>query len=289
MSESGHPRVVSLLPGATEMIVALGGREQLVGISHECDWPLDITRLPRVTTTPIDATASSGAIHLAVQEAVAAGRSVIGVDAAILQALQPDVLVTQVLCDVCAVADGEAMRLAQALERPPTVVALAGRTLDGVWDDIAELGDAIGRPAEGRAVASALAEMVRAERARRRGTARPRVVAIEWLEPLFLAGHWVPEMIEAAGGEDVGATAGSHSTVREWQEVIDLDPDIVLIILCGFGVERAHAELKLLEGTPAGAWLAGRRVAVLDGNAFTSRPGPRLVEGIRLMAAAFRD
>lgn len=289
MPDRSRPRIVSLLPGATEMVVAMGGREQLVGISHECDWPLDITRLPRVTTTPIDATLPSGSIHQAVQEAVAAGRAVIGVDAAILRDLHPDILVTQVLCDVCAVADGEAMRLAQAMAHPPRVVALEGRTLAGVWNDLITLGEAIGRAAEGRAVASALTEMVRAERARHAGQPRLRVLAIEWLDPLFLAGHWVPEMIEAAGGEDVGAVAGSHSVIREWEEVIDLDPDLVLVILCGFGEERARTELARLDGTTASAWLATRRVVVLDGNAFTSRPGPRLVDGIRRMAAAFRS
>lgn len=271
------------------MVVAMGGRNQLVGISHECDWPLDITRLPRVTTTPIDPTLPSGAIHQAVQDAVAAGRAVIGVDATILRELRPDILVTQVLCDVCAVADGEAMRLAQALPHPPQVVALEGRTLSGVWNDVVTLGDAIGRAAEGRAVASALTEMVRAERARHASQPRLRVIAIEWLEPLFLAGHWVPEMIDAAGGEDIGALPGSHSVIREWQEVIDLDPDLVLVILCGFDEKRARAELARLDNTAAGAWLATRRVVVLDGNAFTSRPGPRLVDGIRQMAAAFRS
>ncbi|MEO5799808.1 MAG: ABC transporter substrate-binding protein [Gemmatimonadales bacterium] len=289
MPISARPRVVSLLPGATEMVVAMGGRDQLVGISHECDWPPDITSLPRVTTTPIDPRLGSGAIHVAVQQAVAAGRAVIGVDAEALRALAPDVIVTQMLCDVCAVADGEAMRLAQAMAPPPQVISLNGGTLAGVREDIRRLGSAIGRGAEAAAVAAALTEMVRVDQARNGRGQRPRVVAIEWLDPLFLAGHWVPEMIAAAGGIDVGATAGSHSVVREWSDIIALDPDLVLVILCGFGLERARAELAALDGTVAGAWLASRRVVVLDGNAFTSRPGPRLVDGIRQMAAAFRE
>ncbi|MES2305429.1 MAG: ABC transporter substrate-binding protein [Gemmatimonadota bacterium] len=288
MSPPLLPRVVSLLPGATEMLVAMGARDQLVGISHECDWPPDITTLPRVTTTPIDPQLRSGAIHAAVQDAVATGRSVIGVDAETLRALAPDIVVTQVLCDVCAVADGEAMRLAQAMANPPHVVALSGRTLAGVWEDIRRLGVAIGRRAEAGAVADALTEMVRVEVTRNTRGPAPRVVAIEWLDPLFLAGHWVPEMIAAAGGVDVGASAGSHSAIRESSEVIALDPDVVVVMLCGFGVERARAELALLDGTVAGAWLASRRTVMIDGNAFTSRPGPRLVEGIRQLAAAFR-
>lgn len=283
------PRVISLLPGATEMVVAVGGRAQLVGISHECDYPDDLAPLPRVTTTPIDPTRASGEIHAAVQAAVAEGRPVIGVDLEILRALRPDVLVTQVLCEVCAVADGEAMRLAQALERPPRIVALQGRTLDGVWDDIRLLGRELGLAKEAEAVATGLHAIVEARAARHGDGRRPRVVAIEWLDPLFLAGHWVPEMIWTAGGVDVGAEAGSHSTIREWGELGALDPDVVLVILCGFDEARARAELEALRDTPQGAWLATRRVVVLDGNAYTSRPGPRLVEGIRLMAEAFRD
>lgn len=279
-------RIVSLLPGATEMLVAMGAREQLVGISHECDWPPDLGDLPRVTTTPINQGAASGAIHVAVQEAVAAGRPVIGVDAAMLRRLRPDVLVTQVLCEVCAVADGATFLLVEAMAEPPIVVALQGSTLDGVWADIRTLGDAIGRSAEANAVADALTEMVRAEAARHAHKPRPRVVAIEWLDPLFLAGHWVPEMIAAAGGVDIGGAPGSHSTVRLWTEVMALDPDVVLIMLCGFGIERAREELTLLDGRPEAQWLARKRVAFIDGNAFTSRPGPRLTDGIRKIAEA---
>ena len=201
------------------MIVALGAREQLVGISHECDWPPEVTSLPRVTVTPIDQSATSGEIHRAVQSTVAAGRSVIGIDADALVALAPDIIVTQVLCDVCAVADGEAMRLADAMSHAPRVIALEGRTLDGVWRDIRTLGGAIGREQEGEALATRLAAEVAAIASQTESGPRVRAVAIEWLDPLFLAGHWVPEMIAAAGGIDVGASPGSHSVIHEWHEV----------------------------------------------------------------------
>jgi iron complex transport system substrate-binding protein len=281
--------IVSLLPGATEMIVALGARDQLVGISHECDWPPEIQSLPRVTATPIDPARSSGEIDRAVREAVAAGRAVIGIDADALRRLAPDLIVTQVLCDVCAVADGEAIRLAEAMTPAPQVIALEGKTLRGVWDDIRNLGAAIGRLDDGEALTKRLEREVAEITAHTNGAARPRVVAIEWLDPLFVAGHWVPEMIAAAGGVDVGAVPGSHSVVHEWDAIMRLEPDLVFVILCGFDERRAWAELAAITDSTARDWLASRRVVVLDGNAYTSRPGPRLVDGMRLMAAAIGD
>lgn len=279
-------RLVSLLPGATEMIAALDALDQLVGVSHECDEPAAVRSLPRVTTTPIDPTRSSTEIHAAVQRAVAEGRQAIGIEVEALLALRPNVIVTQMLCDVCAVADGEVVRLARVMDPPPRVVSLDGRTLDGVWDDIARLGEAIGRADEGKRLAASLRAEVTTLAERYHRTVPLRVVAVEWLEPLFLAGHWVPEMIAAAGGVDVGATAGSHSTVREWAEVMALEPDVVLVILCGFDEARARNELAAMPEGPQKAWLATQRLVVLDGNAYTSRPGPRLVEGIRQIGEA---
>jgi iron complex transport system substrate-binding protein len=277
--------IVSLVPAATEIVVAVGGGEQLVGVSHECDWPERVRSLPRVTTTPIDPGRPSAAIHLAVRDAVAAGRSVIGIDAATLRALQPDVIITQQLCDVCAVADGEVHQLAAVLERTPDVVVLSGTTLAGVWNDVRQVGTAIGREAEANVVALRLAEQV-AVVAAKAPARRPRVVAIEWIDPLFLAGHWVPEMIHAAGGVDVGAVPGSHSVVHSWDAVMALEPEVVFVALCGFDETRARAELASLRDQRLLDWLAVRPVIVLDGNAYTSRPGPRLVSGIRLMQDA---
>ena len=279
--------IVSLLPGATEMVAAMGGIAQLVGVSHECDWPEAVTSLPRVTVTPIDSRQSSAEIHRSVQDAVAAGRSVIGIDAAVLRALRPDVIITQQLCDVCAVADGEAMQLARVMDPPPEVVVLSGSTLAGVWNDMRRIGAAIGREQDANLVALKLEADVAAITARA-GSPRPGVVAIEWLEPLFVAGHWVPEMIAAAGGRDLGAAPGSHSTIRRWDEVMALDPELVFVILCGFDAARGRHELQQLTDVRARAWLDQRRVVVLDGNAYTSRPGPRLVEGIGQMAEAIQ-
>lgn len=264
------------------MVVAVGAEAQLAGISHECDWPPSVQDLPRVTTTPIDPTRTSAEIDSAVRDAVAAGRAVIGIDAATLRALTPTLIITQQICDVCAVADGEAQQLAAAIAEPPVVLVLRGTTLSGVWDDVRAVGVAVGRAVEGDLVAQELELQVEALAARA-GEHRPRVIAIEWLEPLFLAGHWVPEMIHAAGGVDVGAEPGDHSVQREWSELTALDPDVVLIMLCGFDEARAHRELAAMTSEVGRAWLASRRVCVIDGNAYTSRPGPRLVEGITLI------
>jgi iron complex transport system substrate-binding protein len=264
------------------MVVAVGAEAQLAGVSHECDWPDSVQHLPRVTTTPIDPTRTSAEIDRAVRDSVAAGRAVIGIDVATLRALAPTLIITQQLCDVCAVADGEAQRLATALADPPDVLVLQGTTLSGVWEDVRAVGVAVGRTVEADLVAQELELQVEALAARATER-RPRVIAIEWLEPLFLAGHWVPEMIHAAGGIDVGAQPGDHSAQREWRELAALDPDVVLIMLCGFDEARAHRELAGMTNAAGRAWLAGRRVCVIDGNAYTSRPGPRLVEGITLI------
>lgn len=277
-----HPpdRIISLLPGATEMLVALGAADRLVGISHECDYPASVQHLPRATTTPIDQSRSSADIDRMVREATAEGRAVIAIDAEQLRALRPDMLVTQVLCDVCAVADGEAHRLAAVLDPPPRVVALQGRTLQGVWNDILALGAAIGAEAEASRVVAMLEAEVAALRAR---FARPDplpIVVIEWLAPCFLAGHWTPDLVAAAGGTDLGTKSGDHSVAREWHDVLALDPALVVIALCGFDEARARAELAAFDHPAFHGWLAEREVLVLDGNALTSRPGPRLVEAI---------
>ena len=278
-------RVVTLLPAATEIVAALGGADRLVGISHECDFPATGLGLPRVTATPIDSSLPSAGIDAEVRRLRATGQPVIGVDADTLRRLAPDLLVTQSLCEVCAVADGEAHRLAAALERPPEVLRLGGTTLAGIWGDIRTIGAALGLGREAEALVAGLQTRL-ADLQRRAPPLPPRVLCVEWLDPLFLAGHWVPELVAAAGG-DPAATPGSHSTRREWREVAGLRPDLILVMLCGFGVERSLAELEAI-GPEARAALATAPVWILDGNAYTSRPGPRVVEGAERIAAALR-
>lgn len=278
-------RVVTLLPAATEIVAALGEAGSLVGISHECDYPAHILGLPRVTATPIDPGVPGSAIDAEVRRLHAAGRPVIAVDAALLRRLAPELIVTQDLCEVCAVAEGEVYRLASVLRPEPTVLTLSGRTVAGVMGDILAVAGALGRTTEGRDLVSGLEERLRGLRSRP-VTRRPRVVCVEWLEPLYLAGHWVPELVEAAGGTDVGAAPGSHSARREWHEVLGLRPELIVVMLCGFGVSRSQAELSALAHQAALEVLGSVPTWVLDGNAYTSRSGPRIVDGAERLTAA---
>jgi iron complex transport system substrate-binding protein len=278
-------RIATLLPAATELVCAIGSRDKLVGISHECDFPVGIEHLPRLTATPLDPSLPGGAIDAAVRALVAEGRPVIGIEAEQLRAARPELLVTQLLCDVCAVGDGEAMRLAQVLDPPPTVLALAGRTLDGIYADITALGDAVGEP-DG---AAGLILAMQARFAALRHPPRPvrrRVVVIEWLEPLFLAGHWTPELVALAGGDDVGMRPGEHSVPRSWSSVADASPDLIIVALCGFDVLRIRRELDQFVDPDGQALLARSEVWLLDGHQYTSRPGPRLVEAAERMRSA---
>jgi len=280
-------RVVTLLPAATEIVAALGGSGHLVGISHECDYPQSVQGLPRVTTTPVDIRASGAGIDAEVRRLREAGQPVVGIEIEQLRRLAPDLIITQDLCEVCAVADGQVHRLAQALAPPPRVLALGARNLEEIWSDIRQVGTALDLEDEAEELVLGLeSRLGRIRAVRPPDTAR--VLCVEWLEPLYLAGHWVPELVEAAGGQDVGARPGSHSARREWGELSGLRPDHVIVMLCGFGIKRARAELQSLAIPDALDLLRRVPVWILDGNAYTSRPGPRVVDGAARIQAAIR-
>ena len=279
-------RVVTLLPAATEIVAALGEAASLVGISHECDHPPEVLGLPRLTATPVDPGAPGAAIDAEVRRLHDAGRPVIGVDGDLLRRLAPDLIVTQGLCDVCAVADGEVHRLAAVMSPAPAVLTLSGRTIAGIMRDIFAVAQALDRTAVGETLVGHLQSRLRALRNRAVGR-RPRVVCVEWLDPLYLAGHWVPELVETAGGRDVGAEPGSHSGRRRWSEVAELRADVLVVMLCGFGVDRSLAELTDLRDPAALQVLGSVRTLVIDGTAYTSRPGPRVVDGAELLAKAW--
>ncbi len=278
-------QVVTLLPGATEIVAALGGGGLLAAVSHECDYPEWVRRLPRVTSTPLNPSLPGAEIDAEVRRLRDAGRAVIAVDAEALERLAPDLVITQDLCEVCAVADGAVHRLADALARPPAVLALTGRTVAGVMDDVRRVARALDLVDAGEELVtrlrSRLARLADASPAK-----RPRVLCIEWLEPLYVAGHWVPELVEAAGGLDVGARPGAHSARTTWEAAAELRPDLIVVMLCGFGVERSRQELDRLEVPAAARLLESVPVWLLDGNAYTSRPGPRIVEGAERLRAA---
>jgi iron complex transport system substrate-binding protein len=281
-------RVITLLPAATEIVAALGGADQLVGISHECDYPSWVRHLPRVTATPVEVHAPGRVIDEEVRRLRSSGRPVIAVDADQLATLAPDLIITQELCEVCAVSDGEVRRLAVGLPGQPTVMSLAARNLDGIWSDIAAVGRALDLAAEAEELVLGLQSRLRRLERPLTG-ARPEVLCIEWLDPPYLAGHWVPELVAAAGGRDIGAEPGSHSALTDWKKLNQLRPDHIVIMPCGFGVERSRTELEALDNPDALELMRRTPTWIIDGNSYTSRPGPRVVDGAARIQSILLD
>ncbi len=277
-------RVVSLLPAATEMVAALGAGRTLVGVSHECDFPPEVRALPRVTRTRVDPAEPSGMIDRAMAAAKQAGVSPVEIDLELVAHLRPDVLIGQAVCQVCAAGEAELERVVATLMPTPWVVTLQAHTLAGMFADITKVGDALELRDEAEELVAGLRYRLRRVHA---GPARwptvPRVLVLEWLDPPYVAGHWVPELVALAGGQDVGSVPGEPSRPRSWVELAALVPDVVVVALCGFDVPRARTELAAVRSDAAAAVL-GRRVAVIDGNAYTSRPGPRLVDAAAVLA-----
>jgi iron complex transport system substrate-binding protein len=282
-------RVVSLLPSATEIVAALGAIESLVGITHECDHPAQVASRLRVTTSVVDGEASPGAVDSQVRTLVSAGTPLYSLDERRIRDLKPDLILTQALCDVCAVMETDVRALAARLSPAPRVVSLSAANLDGVFADIAAVAGAIGRPDEGEELIAGLHARIRTvhDTLRAARAPRPRVAMIEWTDPIFAGGHWVPEMIRRAGGIDALAPDGGHSKVVTVAAVAAARPDVVLFAPCGYGVERAAAEARRLLASPAWSFADDCAVWAIDGNALTSRPGPRLVDGIEVMARIF--
>ncbi|HXF94606.1 MAG TPA: cobalamin-binding protein [Gemmatimonadales bacterium] len=287
---SGAARIVSLLPGATEIVCALGLSDRLVGISHSCDAPAAVRDRPRLTRPRFSpAGRSSGAIDAAVRHALRAFGGVYEVDAGRLAALRPDLVFTQGVCQVCAVPVRDAERAAAALPGV-AVVSLDAHDLEAVLDTVRTVARAAGVPRRGDTLARTLRRRLDRVRAELHGVSRPRVLALEWLDPPFVPGHWVPEMITLAGGDVLRGRAAHPSFAVSWDELEVLDPDVLLVMPCGFDLARARAEARRygsrLARVAPRAIRAGRAYA-LDASALTSRPGPRVVEGVELLAALF--
>jgi iron complex transport system substrate-binding protein len=279
-------RIVSLLPSATEIVCALGARDRLVGVSHECDFPADVAGLPVLTRARLDVSGSSADIDRAVRDVIGDALSIYAVDEDHLSTLRPDVIVTQDLCEVCAVSLDDVRRAVARLATHGEVriVTLTPTRLAHVLDDVERVAVGIERPDIGREVRAALAGRIAQVAARaRRARRRPRVVSLEWIDPIMLGGTWMPELIELAGGVAVGAKAGAPAPTLDLDGLRALSPDVVVIKPCGFSLARALGETEALAAILAA--VPGARSYVTDGNAYFNRPGPRLVESLEILAA----
>jgi iron complex transport system substrate-binding protein len=284
-------RIVSLLPSATEIVCALGLEDSLVGVTHECDYPPSVRRLPRVTRTLIPGDASSSAIDALVRERLKTEKALYSLDLPMLEGLRPDLLVTQALCDVCAVSEAEVQAAACSLPGQPRVVNLEPMTLEQVFDCIIQVGSATACDARAREVVAALRARVAEVAARAAETRdRPTVVVLEWLDPLFTCGHWTPELVRLAGGTEMIAREGEPSRTMALEELLAAAPDILVIACCGFDIERTMLDLPAFLALPGVSDIPAvrnGRVHVIDGNAYLSRPGPRLVDSLEQLSAFF--
>jgi iron complex transport system substrate-binding protein len=278
-------RIASLVPSATEMLFALGLGDSVVGVTHECDYPPAAAGLPQLTGTVLPSGLSAGEIDARVKEVIGEGRALYTLDEKRLAELEPDLIVTQAVCEVCAVSYDDVVEVAGRLPSRPRVLQQDPTTLGDVLDDVTRLGEAAGVGEQAGGVRRELEERLEAVRAAVAGEARPRVLALEWLEPPFLGGHWIPEMIEIAGGESIAGSSGQKSPQVEWEDLGDLDPEVVVSMPCGWYLDESCAQ-ALRQGERLGAFGAASVYAV-DGASTFSRPGPRLVDGVELLGHLF--
>jgi iron complex transport system substrate-binding protein len=283
------PRIVSFLPSATEMVCALGLSEALVGVTHECDYPAAVQGKAVVVRAvlPVEQM-SQGEIDAAVAQRIRAGLSLYQVDEELLRRLDPDLILTQDLCQVCAPSGNEVAQVLQLLPRKPRILWLTPRSLTEIFENLKELGEATDRQGEAAALISASqARLDRLAALTRNVPARPRVFCMEWFEPVYASGHWLPEMVEIAGGVDELGRKGTDSVRIDWTEVSAWAPEVLILTPCGFNLDQTVERARSLASYPGWADLpavrAGRVYAV-DANSYFARPGPRVVEGTELLA-----
>jgi iron complex transport system substrate-binding protein len=276
-------RVASLVPSATELLFALGLGNSVVAVTHECDYPAGAAELPHLTRSVIPEGLSAAEIDHEVRERTGRGEAIYELDAEELRELEPDLIVTQAVCEVCAVSFEDVTTLARSMDPQPDVLSLDPTTLGEVFADVRRLADATHTHEEGERLIAELGDRVEAVQAAVADDEdQPRVLALEWLDPAYVGGHWVPQMIETAGGVDVLGFGGEKSRVIEWSEIAAAEPDVVVAMPCGYDADRAAAEAY--QHADRLAPLRADRVVAVDASSYFSRPGPRLVDGIELLA-----
>jgi iron complex transport system substrate-binding protein len=284
-------RVISLSPAATEMVCALGAWETLVGVSHDSDYPPEMLHagIPRVTRSIIDSNAPPAEIDRLVRVADTLGDSLHVLDAEAIAALEPDIILTQGICEVCAIRESDVRIIAESLFRPPIVLSLTADSLDEMMNDIRRVGAVLERSVLAEALVTRLEDRLTRvhERLVQASVPRPRVAVLEWTDPIYNAGHWVPQMVRRAGGIEVLGKLGERSRVVSMDEVVAAKPDTIIIAPCGYDADRAAAEGAMQMKKKEWAWLANRRTWAMDSGGLLSRPGPRLVDGVETLAEIF--
>lgn len=284
--------IVSLIPSGTEMICALGCQDQLVGRSHECDFPQGVNRLPMCTEPTMAVGGRSQDIHDLVTTTLKNSLSVYRVKTEILRELQPAIIVTQTQCDVCAVSLTDVKQaLKETLKIHPTLIPLHATNLQGVWDDLLRVAEGVGRTREGQELlATYLARIDTTAEECQNVSSRPTIACIEWMDPLMAAGNWVPELVHLAGGRSTFGKPGEHAPWITWEALAETDPDMLVLMPCGFSMARIQEELTVLTQHPLWPHLRSvqrQQVYLTDGNQFFNRPGPRLVESLEILAEIF--
>ncbi len=283
------PRIVSLIASATEIVCRLGFADDLIGRSHECDFPDSINSLPQFTLPKFDVLGSSREIDQRVKSVLEDATSVYRVDAAMLKELKPDVIVTQTQCDVCAVSEKDVQEAVSSwVGRDAHIVSLKPDGLADVWRDIKSVAAALQVPDQGEQLVNDLqGRMQRIAATSRSLEPKPRVALLEWLDPLMAAGIWMPDLLVMAGGVNLFGEAGKHSPWLNWEDLRDADPDYIISLPCGFDMAKNQSELETLANKPEWSTLTAARegrVFVTDGNQFFNRPGPRLAESLEILA-----
>jgi len=280
-------RICSLLPSATEILFALGLGDSVAGVTHECDFPPEAAKKPRLIRPRVDSKTAPAELDRQVTELVRRGESIYGVDAELLRSISPDLIVTQDLCHVCAASPDDLATALSRMPKRPRVLSLTPHSLAAVWDDIRRVGEVTCCRREAQALALSLEQRVAAIEMKAAQTAtRPRVLCLEWLDPFYVGGHWVPEMVAKAGGEDVLGRRGEPSVRVTAEQIAESRPEVIVVMPCGYSLERAATECAKL--VLPDSWrllpaVEGRRVFAVDANSYFSRPGPRLAYGVAIL------
>ncbi len=283
------PRILSLIPSSTEIVCALGFENQLIGRSHECDFPSSVQKLSSCTAPKFKVEGTSAEIDQRVKSILKNALSVYQIDEKKLQQMQPDIIITQAQCEVCAVSLKDVENaVCEWVESRPQIVSLEPNQLSDIWKDFINIAEALGVKEQGHELVSQLKQrMNKIAQKTINFPQKPTVVCIEWIEPLMSAGNWMPELIEMGGGINLFGVAGEHSPLMSWEQLLEANPDVILVMPCGFNLSRSKAEMSSLSKKPEWSQLnsvQNQQVYLTDGNQYFNRPGPRLVESLEIIA-----